>query len=67
LVRGTVDNVFRLGPTAALTGPIARGDIATAVKQYRAVNVWDERHGMLYKQFGKLTADIAARRRERKS
>jgi predicted short-subunit dehydrogenase-like oxidoreductase (DUF2520 family) len=67
LVRGTVDNVFRLGPTDALTGPIARGDIATAVKQYRAVNVWDERHGMLYKQFGKLTADIAARRRERKS
>ncbi|GAB3550956.1 Rossmann-like and DUF2520 domain-containing protein [Noviherbaspirillum agri] len=63
LVRGTVDNVFRLGPTDALTGPIARGDIATAVKQYRAVNAWDERHGALYKQLGKLTADIAARRR----
>lgn len=65
LVRGTVDNVFRLGPTDALTGPIARGDIATAVKQYRAVNDWDERHGALYKQLGKLTADIAARRRSR--
>ncbi|HZW14309.1 MAG TPA: Rossmann-like and DUF2520 domain-containing protein [Noviherbaspirillum sp.] len=63
LVRGTVDNVFRLGPTDALTGPIARGDIATAVKQYRAVNAWDNRHGALYKQLGKLTADIAARRR----
>lgn len=62
LVRGTVDNVFRLGTTDALTGPIARGDIATAVKQYRAVNAWDERHGALYKQLGKLTADIAARR-----
>lgn len=66
LVRGTVDNVFRLGPTDALTGPIARGDIATAVKQYRAVNAWNERHGMLYKQLGKLTADIAARRTIRK-
>ncbi|WP_151634970.1 Rossmann-like and DUF2520 domain-containing protein [Noviherbaspirillum aerium] len=62
LVRGTVDNVFRLGPTDALTGPIARGDIGTAVRQYRAVNAWDERYGALYKQFGKLTADIAARR-----
>lgn len=65
LVRGTVDNVFRLGPTDALTGPIARGDIATAVKQYRAVNAWDERHGALYKQLGKLTADIAARKRRK--
>lgn len=64
LVRGTVDNVFRLGPTDALTGPIARGDIGTAVRQYRAVNAWDERYGALYKQFGKLTADIAARRRK---
>lgn len=66
LVRGTVDNVFRLGPTDALTGPIARGDIATAVRQYRAVNAWDERHGALYKLLGKLTADIAARRRVKK-
>ncbi|MGH8808956.1 MAG: Rossmann-like and DUF2520 domain-containing protein [Noviherbaspirillum sp.] len=62
LVRGTVDNVFQLGPTDALTGPIARGDIATAVKQYRAMNAWDDQLGALYKQLGKLTADIAARR-----
>lgn len=62
LVRGTIDNVFRLGPTEALTGPIARGDIMTAVRQYRAVRDWDERHGALYKQFGKLTADVAARK-----
>ena len=65
LVRGTVDSVFRHGTTQALTGPIARGDIATAVRQYRSVNAWDERHGVLYKQLGKLTADIAARRRDK--
>lgn len=65
LVRGTVDNIFRLGTTDALTGPIARGDIATAVRQYRAVNAWDARHGMLYKQLAKLTADIARRRTAR--
>lgn len=64
LVKGTVENVFRLGPTDALTGPIARGDIGTAVRQYRAVNAWNEGYGALYKQFGKLTADIVARRRK---
>jgi predicted short-subunit dehydrogenase-like oxidoreductase (DUF2520 family) len=64
LVRETVDNVFRLGPAEALTGPIARGDLATAVKQYRAVSAWNKSHGRLYRQLGKLTAALAARRRQ---
>lgn len=63
LVRGTVDNVFRTGPTRALTGPIARGDIGTAVRQYQAVKEWDEDFGKVYKQLAKLTADIARRNR----
>jgi predicted short-subunit dehydrogenase-like oxidoreductase (DUF2520 family) len=29
LVRGTVENVTRLGPVKALTGPISRGDVTT--------------------------------------
>ena len=29
LVQGTVDNVVRLGPVRALTGPVSRGDLAT--------------------------------------
>lgn len=29
LVRGTVDNVVRLGPVKALTGPVSRGDFTT--------------------------------------
>lgn len=62
LVRETADNIFRLGPMDALTGPIARGDMATAVKQYRAVTDWDKRYGDLYEQFAKLTADLAERR-----
>ena len=66
LVRGTVDNVFRLGTTDALTGPIARGDVATVLRQYRAVSAWDRRAGALYKQLGKFTAVIAARRRRNK-
>lgn len=66
LVKGAVENVFRLGPTEALTGPIARGDLATAVRQYKAVSAWDKRRGALYKLLGKLTAVIAARRKSAK-
>lgn len=62
LVRGTVDNIFRAGTTAALTGPVARGDIGTVVRQYRAVRDWDMQIGSVYKQLAKLTADIARRR-----
>ncbi|RJG06220.1 DUF2520 domain-containing protein [Noviherbaspirillum cavernae] len=62
LVKETVENVFRLGPPEALTGPIARGDVATAMKQYRAVGDWNKRFGALYRQLGKLTVNLAARR-----
>jgi predicted short-subunit dehydrogenase-like oxidoreductase (DUF2520 family) len=42
LVRGTVDNVAALGPAAALTGPVARGDWAT-VERHLAALPPDER------------------------
>jgi len=41
LVRATVDNVERLGPSAALTGPVARGDRAT-VERHRAALASEE-------------------------
>jgi predicted short-subunit dehydrogenase-like oxidoreductase (DUF2520 family) len=41
LVRATVDHVFDLGPAAALTGPVARGDVAT-VSRHLAVIADDE-------------------------
>jgi predicted short-subunit dehydrogenase-like oxidoreductase (DUF2520 family) len=62
LVRETVDNAFRLGPDEALSGPIARGDVKTVVRQYRAVKIWNKRRGALYKLLGKLTSEIARRR-----
>lgn len=61
LVHGTIDNVFRIGPADALTGPIARGDMATAEKQAQAVIAWDKEYGKLYEQFVSLTAELAAR------
>lgn len=42
LVRASVDNVARLGPAAALTGPAARGDDAT-IARHLAVLPDDER------------------------
>jgi predicted short-subunit dehydrogenase-like oxidoreductase (DUF2520 family) len=62
LVRKTVDGIFQVGPEKALSGPIARGDLETAARQYRAVAAWDKRYGALYKRLGSLTADLAARR-----
>ncbi|HEX7635537.1 MAG TPA: DUF2520 domain-containing protein [Noviherbaspirillum sp.] len=62
LVRGTIDNVFRIGPAAALNGPIARGDMTTAEKQAQAVAAWDREYGKLYEQFVGLTVELAARR-----
>jgi predicted short-subunit dehydrogenase-like oxidoreductase (DUF2520 family) len=38
LVRATVDNVAALGPTAALTGPVARGDEATIERHLAALD-----------------------------
>jgi predicted short-subunit dehydrogenase-like oxidoreductase (DUF2520 family) len=42
LVRSTVDNVARLGPAGAITGPAARGDRATIDRHLRALPA-DER------------------------
>jgi predicted short-subunit dehydrogenase-like oxidoreductase (DUF2520 family) len=44
LVRATIDNVAELGPAAALTGPVARGDWAT-VERHRAALGPDELAG----------------------
>jgi predicted short-subunit dehydrogenase-like oxidoreductase (DUF2520 family) len=62
LVRGAVDNVFSLGTTGALTGPIARGDMETARRQQQAVAQWNSDYGRLYEDFLQLTAALAARR-----
>jgi predicted short-subunit dehydrogenase-like oxidoreductase (DUF2520 family) len=37
LVRQTVDNWAALGPQAALTGPVARGDEVTIARQRKAI------------------------------
>ncbi len=39
LVRATLDNVERLGPAAALTGPVARGDVDTVARHLDALSI----------------------------
>ena len=62
LARQSLDNVFTLGTVAALTGPIARGDMATVEKQHAVVQAWDAASGNLYAAFMPLTVALAARK-----
>ena len=59
----TVANVFRIGPEAALSGPIARGDLATVARQQQAVAAWDAATGRLYQALVAPTEDLARRKR----
>ncbi len=56
-------NVFRIGPEAALSGPVARGDFATVARQQEAVTRWDPDTGRLYEALVPPTADLARRKR----
>jgi predicted short-subunit dehydrogenase-like oxidoreductase (DUF2520 family) len=64
LVRGSVDNVFALGPAQALTGPVARGDIDLVKKQYAGLAAHDPELGGLYRELALATARLAGRELE---
>ncbi|WP_338846095.1 DUF2520 domain-containing protein [Massilia sp. W12] len=59
LVRETLDNILRMGPAAALTGPIARGDWQTVDKHRAALAQANPQHAALYEAFVPLTAALA--------
>ncbi len=59
IVSGTVDNVFRLGTSEALTGPIARGDDKVVSAQLSAMENWDSDLANIYKCLGKLAVPLA--------
>jgi len=62
LATETLANVLRLGPAAALSGPIARGDAATVARQHAAVTTWDAPTGALYDALAAATWDLARRK-----
>ncbi|WP_374583470.1 Rossmann-like and DUF2520 domain-containing protein [Pseudoduganella sp.] len=59
----SMENAFRLGAAPALTGPVARGDMATVQRQQDAVMAWDAATGQLYRSLVPPTIELAARKR----
>lgn len=59
IVSGTVDNIFRLGPTKALTGPIVRGDHQVVAQHLEALASSNPQLAELYQQLGRLAVDLA--------
>jgi predicted short-subunit dehydrogenase-like oxidoreductase (DUF2520 family) len=61
LVQGTLQNVKKLGWKGALTGPVARGDIATVREHLRALEAAPEAREV-YLALGRQTLRMAAER-----
>jgi predicted short-subunit dehydrogenase-like oxidoreductase (DUF2520 family) len=62
LARTSVENAFRLGPAAALTGPIVRGDADTVRGHLEALAKTPAAVDGLYRAAGLATLEIARRR-----
>lgn len=59
LVKGTLDNINKLGTVQALTGPVARGDIATLQTHLQALEEQPVLYRELYSILGAYTAGVA--------
>jgi predicted short-subunit dehydrogenase-like oxidoreductase (DUF2520 family) len=62
LLKNSVDNIARLGPQAALTGPAARGDTALVAAQTEAVQQWNPDAGQAYQALSALAGQLAQRK-----
>jgi predicted short-subunit dehydrogenase-like oxidoreductase (DUF2520 family) len=58
LLKNVVDNILRLGPAAALTGPAARGDLALVQQQGDAVTAWNPTAGAAYVALSQLAGQL---------
>lgn len=59
LIKGTVSNIESVGTVAALTGPIARGDVKIVKQHLDSLKRLDENVISAYKMLGLQTVDIA--------
>ncbi len=59
LVRETIDNIFALGTTRALTGPVARGDADVIARQLAALDSLDARIADAYRALNQIALDLA--------
>lgn len=59
IVAGTIENVARLGPAAALTGPIARGESSVVARQCDALGQWDDTVHDVYTALGRVALQLS--------
>jgi predicted short-subunit dehydrogenase-like oxidoreductase (DUF2520 family) len=59
LVEGTIENLSRIEPRTALTGPVARGDSATVVRHLESLAMDDAK---LYRALGRAALELAQKR-----
>jgi predicted short-subunit dehydrogenase-like oxidoreductase (DUF2520 family) len=59
LIDGTLANVARIGPPAALTGPLARGDAETVAHHLEAIAAKNPESLALYRALGIATVAVA--------
>ena len=58
LLRSTLENIEKLGPAEALTGPAARGDREVVTEQGRQVSEWRPDVGRLYDVFSEMAVQL---------
>ncbi|RLB07959.1 MAG: DUF2520 domain-containing protein [Deltaproteobacteria bacterium] len=62
LIKGTVNNIEKLGPVKALTGPIARGDLNVVKGHLEALRHLDTRFIDIYRTISRLTVEIGIKK-----
>lgn len=58
LLNNAVNNIIKLGPQAALTGPAARGDTTLVEAQGEAVTHWNTQAGVAYRALSQLARQL---------
>lgn len=62
ILHATVDNCLRLGPGRAITGPIARGDVAVVQRQHAAVGRMGDELALMYELLGGVATELAVQK-----
>ncbi|MBV8660290.1 MAG: DUF2520 domain-containing protein [Burkholderiales bacterium] len=59
LITSTLTNLDLMGTRAALTGPVARGDVATVARQTAALSQYDGSVAAIYRVLGELALQLS--------